>query len=528
MIYRSPYADIDIPNVSLPKHLFEHAAKYAHKAALIDGPTGRTVSYSQLVTAVRRTAAGLADRGFGKGDVFAIYSPNIPEYAIAFFAVAAAGGINTTVNPLYTADELHRQLVDAHAKFLVTIPLFLDKAIAAAADTQIEEIFVFGSADGATSFAAIAVDKDRLTDIDINPQEDLVALPYSSGTTGLPKGVMLTHHNLVANLCQTHRVEQLSEQEVVIGILPFYHIYGMVVIMSGALRVGATIVTMPRFDLEQFLELLQTHGVTTAYLVPPIVLALAKHPLVDDYDISKLRNVLSGAAPLPESVAVACVERHDMVLRQGYGLTETSPVTHANSRDRKIKLASVGCAIPNTEYRLVDLATGADVKPTQLGEVWIRGPQVMQGYLNNPAATQDMIDADGWLHSGDVGYADRDGYLFVVDRLKELIKYKGLQVAPAELEGVIQAHPSVADAAVIPVPDLEAGEIPKAFVVLKPGIQVSPDELMNYVAAHVAPHKKIREVEFIDAIPKVPSGKILRRELRNRDKASRERTPSGG
>jgi len=260
-----------------------------------------------------------------------------------------------------------------------------------------------------------------------------------------------------------------------------------------------------------------------AYLVPPIVLALAKHPLVDDYDISKLRNVLSGAAPLPESVAAACVERHDMILRQGYGLTETSPVTHANSRDRRIKLASVGCAIPNTEYRLVDLATGADVEPTQLGEVWIRGPQVMKGYLNNPAATRDMIDADGWLHSGDIGYADLDGYLFVVDRVKELIKYKGLQVAPAELEGVIQAHPSVADAAVIPVPDLEAGEIPKAFVVLKPGIQVSPDDLMNHVAAHVAPHKKIREVEFIDAIPKVSSGKILRRELRNRDKASRER-----
>ena len=522
MIYRSPYPDVDIPTVSLHAYLFEHAATYGDKAALIDGPTGRTITYGQLAVSVRRTALGLADRGFGKGDVFAIYSPNIPEYAIAFFSVAAAGGVNTTVNPLYTADELHRQLVGAHAKFLVTIPQFLDKAIAAAENTFIEEIFVFGTAEGATPFATIAVETDRPITVDIAPHTDLVALPYSSGTTGLPKGVMLTHHNLVANLCQTHRVEQLSQDEVVIGILPFYHIYGMVVIMSGALRVGATIVTMPRFDLEQFLGLLQTHEVTTAYLVPPIVLALAKHPLVDDYDISKLSNVMSGAAPLPEPVATACVERHDMVLRQGYGLTETSPVTHANSRDREIRLASVGFALPNTEYRVVDLTSGTDVEPTQLGEVWIRGPQVMKGYLNNLEATREMIDADGWLHSGDIGYADQDGYLFVVDRVKELIKYKGMQVAPAELEGVIQAHPSVADVAVIPVPDPETGEIPKAFVVLKPGLQASADAIMEHVAARVAPHKKVRQVEFIDAIPKVPSGKILRRELRDRDKAARE------
>ena len=358
--------------------------------------------------------------------------------------------------------------------------------------------------------------------VDIDPTEDLVALPYSSGTTGLPKGVMLTHHNLVSNLCQTHSVEQLSDAEVLIGILPFYHIYGMVVIMSGAIRAGGTIVTMPRFDLEQFLELLQTHGVTMAYLVPPIVLALAKHPLVDNYDISKLRNILSGAAPLPESVARACIERHGVMLRQGYGLTETSPVTHANGGDREIKHTSVGSALPNTEFRIVDLGTGTDADTGQLGEVWIRGPQVMKGYLDNPEATSDMIDNDGWLHSGDIGYADADGYLYVVDRLKELIKYKGMQVAPAELEGVIQAHPAVADVAVIPVPDLEAGEIPKAFVVLKTDARATAGEIMAHVADRVAPHKKVRELEFIDAIPKVPSGKILRRQLRDRERAARE------
>jgi acyl-CoA synthetase (AMP-forming)/AMP-acid ligase II len=522
MIYRSPYPDVDIPNVSLQDHLFEHAAKYTDKPALIDGPTGRTLTYGQLVTAVQSTAAGLAARGFGKGDVFAIYSPNVPDYAIAFLGVATAGGINTTVNPLYTADELRRQLLDSEATLLVTIPQFLDKAITAAAGTQVAEVFVFGEAEGATPFATLAKEGGAPPAVDINPQEDLVALPYSSGTTGLPKGVMLTHHNLVANLCQTHLVEQLSDKEILIGILPFYHIYGMVVIMSGAIRAGGTVVTMPRFDLEQFLELLQTYGVTMAYLVPPIVLALAKHPLVDNYDLSKLQNILSGAAPLPEPVAKACIDRHDVILRQGYGLTETSPVTHANGKDREIKHASVGFALPSTEYRVIDLRTKTDAETGQLGEVWIRGPQVMKGYLKNPEATSDMVDDDRWLHTGDIGYADEDGYLFVVDRVKELIKYKGMQVAPAELEAVIQAHPAVADVAVIPVPMLEVGEIPKAFVVLKPNARATDEEIMAHVAACVAPHKKVRRVEFIDAIPKVPSGKILRRVLRDQERAARE------
>ncbi|TDI23268.1 MAG: 4-coumarate--CoA ligase family protein [Acidobacteria bacterium] len=522
MIYRSPYPDVDIPNITLQDYLFEHAAEYPDKAALIDGPSGRTLTYGQLVGAVRRTAAGLAARGFGKGDVFAIYSPNVPEYAIAFFGVATAGGVNTTVNPLYTVDELKRQLVGAGAKFLVTVPQFLENAQDAAAGTSVEEVFVFGEAEGATPFTALSESDGEPPDVDIDPQADLVALPYSSGTTGLPKGVMLTHHNLVANLCQTHSVEQLSDQEVLIGILPFYHIYGMVVIMSGALRAGGTIVTMPRFDLEQFLELLQKYGVTMAYLVPPIVLALAKHPLVDNYDLSKMRNILSGAAPLPEPVAQACVKRLGLMLRQGYGLTETSPVTHANGKDREIKNTSVGVALPNTEYRIIDLSTETDAETGQVGEVWIRGPQVMKGYLNDPEATSDMIDDDGWLHSGDIGYADTDSYLFVVDRVKELIKYKGMQVAPAELEGIIQAHPAVADVAVIPVPDLEAGEIPKAFVVLTRDAHATPEEIMAHVAERVAPHKKVRRVEFIDAIPKVPSGKILRRELRDRERAARE------
>ena len=520
MVYRSPFPDVEIPVVAVHDYLFEHADQWPDKPALIDGPTNRTLTYAQLQGAVRGTAAGLAARGFGKGDVFAIYSPNMPEYAVAFFGVATAGGVSTTINPLYTVPELKAQLSDAGAKFLVTIPAFLENAREAVKGTAVAEIFVFGKAEGATPFASLMTSGSVPPAIDFDPQDDLVALPYSSGTTGLPKGVMLTHHNLVSNLVQTHAVEALTEKAILIGILPFYHIYGMVVIMSGALRAGATIVTMPRFELEQFLELLQTHGVTIAYLVPPIVLALAKHPVVDNYDLSKLDTIMSGAAPLPEPVARTCADRNQIIVRQGYGLTETSPVTHANSRNQEIKVTSVGPSLPNTEYRIVDLSTMADAKTGGSGEVWIRGPQVMKGYLNNPEATRNMIDAEGWLHTGDIGYADEDSYLHVVDRVKELIKYKGFQVAPAELEGVVQSHPAVADAAVIPSPDDEAGEVPKAFVVLKPGPSATADEIMAHVAERVSPHKKVRRLEFIDAIPKVPSGKILRRQLVDRERAA--------
>ena len=518
MIYKSPFPDVDVPSVSLQDYLFEHADHWPDKPALIDGPTDRTLTYAQLRTAITRTATGLVARGFGKGDVLAIYSPNIPEYAVAFIGVATAGGVNTTMNPLYTPAEVKRQLIDSSAKFLVTIPQLLEKSHQAAEGTDVEEIFVFGDSEDATPFASLMTGGDPPI-VNIDPGEDLVSLPYSSGTTGMPKGVMLTHQNLVANLVQMNAVERLTEKEVLIGILPFYHIYGMVVIMSGALRAGATIVTMPRFDLEEFLGLLQKHGVTMAYLVPPIVLALAKHPLVDKYDLSKLTDVLCGAAPLPKSVAQEAAKRNGIIVRQGYGLTETSPVTHANARNREIKVASVGPAIPNTEYRIVKVGTNEDTEPGSPGEVWIRGPQVMKGYLNNPDATRQMIDENQWLHTGDIGRTDTDNYLYVVDRVKELIKYKGLQVPPAEVEAALLSHAAVADAAVIPSPDEEAGEIPKAFVVLRDNTSATAEEIMAHVASRVAPHMKVRKVEFIDAIPKVPSGKILRRQLVERERA---------
>ncbi|MGH2698216.1 MAG: 4-coumarate--CoA ligase family protein [Actinomycetota bacterium] len=519
MVVTSPYPAVDIPEVPLPSFVLERAAEFGDKPALIDGPSGRTITYKDLLGAVRAMGAGLTARGFGKGDCFAIYLPNLPEYAVAFHAVASVGGINTTINPLYKADELAFQLEDSKARFLLTVPPFLEPAIQAAGKAGVEEIFLLGEGEGATPVTDLLGAGAEVPEVSLDVKEDLVVLPYSSGTTGLPKGVMLTHHNLVSNICQFLGAQGMDGEDRFIGLLPFFHIYGMTVIMNAGLRSGATIVTMPRFDFEQFLELSQKHATTRSFLVPPVILALAKHPLVDRYDLSSLSVIMSGAAPLGGDLAAVASERLGCHVMQGYGLTETSPVTHAAPEDpAKNKPGSIGPPIPNTECVVVDPASGEEVAPGELGEVWIRGPQVMKGYLNNDAATSSTIDSDGWLHSGDIGRVDSDGYFFLVDRLKELIKYKGMQVAPAELESILLSHPQISDAAVIGVADEEAGEIPKAFVVLAQ--ELGEDEIVSYVAERVAPHKRIRRVEVVDEIPKSASGKILRRVLKEKEASS--------
>ncbi len=454
MIFRAPEPDVVIPDVALTPFLFERTASLGDKPAFIDGPTGRTLTYRGWAEGVRRAAAGLSARGFRKGDVLAIYSPNLPEYAIAFHAVSLLGGVVTTINPVYTAAELQHQLEDAGARVLVTVPPCLEKAAPAARAAGVREIFTFGETSGATPFASLLTAQGDPPAVAIDPATHVVVLPYSSGTTGLPKGVMLTHRNLVANMLQSTCALDIGERDTILGVLPFFHIYGMVVIMNLGLYCGATIVTMPRFDLEQCLQLMQQYGVTFANVVPPIVLAFAKSPIVDKYDLSRLHTVFSGAAPLSESVATAASTRLGCRVVQGYGLTETSPVTHATRIDAApLKAAGIGPPVPNTEAKVVDVVTQMELGPRQEGEICVRGPQVMKGYLNRPDATAAMLDADGWLHTGDIGYADEDGCFFIVDRLKELIKYKGMQIAPAELEAVLLSHPAVADAAVIPIPE---------------------------------------------------------------------------
>jgi 4-coumarate--CoA ligase len=350
--------------------------------------------------------------------------------------------------------------------------------------------------------------------------DQVVVLPYSSGTTGLSKGVMLTHRNLVSNIVQTIGPADLSESDTFIAVLPFFHIYGMQVLMNSGLRVGATIVTIPRFDLELFLQLHQDHGATRSFVAPPMVVALAKHPVVDSFDLSALTQIFSGAAPLSAELALEAGQRVGCEVVQGYGMTEMSPVSHLTPPGG-YKPGSVGVTAPNTETMIVDPASGDALGVDHDGEVWVRGPQVMKGYLNNPVATAATIDAEGWLHTGDVGHIDGDGHLFIVDRLKELIKYKGFQVPPAELEALLLTHPAVADAAVVGAPDEEAGEIPVGFVALKPGHEVTTDEIIAFVAGQVASYKQVRRVTFVDQIPKSASGKILRRVLRDEIVSSR-------
>ena len=518
MIFRAPEPDVAIPEVALTPFLLEHAMARGEKRAFVDGPSGRTLTYRDWAEGVQRVATGLAARGFRKGDVFALYSPNVPEYAIAFHAVSLLGGINTTISPLYTVTELSDQLKDSGARYLVTVAACAEKAEQAASESGVREVFVFGESERCTPFDSLLAAECAPPTVHIDPREDLVVVPYSSGTTGLPKGVMLTHYNLVANILQTAGALGLREDDIMLGVLPFFHIYGMTVIMNFALHVGATVVTMPRFDLEQCLQILQKYRITFASVVPPIVLALAKSPLVDKYELPHLRCLFSGAAPLTESVAEAARARLGCQVVQGYGLTETAPVTHATrAAGDRISAASIGPPVPNTEAKIVDVTTGRALGSGEEGEICVRGPQVMKGYLNRPDATSAMIDADGWLHTGDIGNADAHGCFFVVDRLKELIKYKGMQIAPAELEAVLLGHPSIADAAVIPLADDDAGQVPKAFVVLRS--ELAPAQILEYVAVRVAPYKRLRSVEIIDQIPKSPSGKILRRILVERQRS---------
>jgi acyl-CoA synthetase (AMP-forming)/AMP-acid ligase II len=524
MIFSSPHPTVAIPEISLTDFVLQRAAEFGDKPAIIEGVSGRTITYAQLTPLIRRLATGLADLGLNKGDVLAIYSPNLPEFGLTFHAVASLGGVVTMVPPLFTDDEINTQLRDSVAKFLVTIPQLLGKARAAAAAAGIETLIVIGeSEDDVIPFASLLTHDAGPPVRPINPHEDLAALPYSSGTTGFPKGVMLTHRNLVSMLCQIQASDAITENDTMICVVPMYHLYGLHVVMNLGLSQGATVVTLPRYDLKQFLETLQKYEVTIAPLVPPLVLALSRAPEVENYDLSKLRWIHCGAASLAHDVAVDCLKRLGCQIKYGYGLTEVSPLSHTSVPLKRDTPGSVGYCLPNTECKIVDPDTNTELVANEAGEIWIRGPQVMKGYLGNPQATEEMINEEGWLRSGDVGYTDEQGQLFVVDRLKELIKYKGRQVAPAELEAILLSHPAVADAGVIPSPDEEAGEVPKAFVVLKG--KASAEEIMEFIAKRVAPHKRIRLLEFVTEIPKSPAGKILRRLLVQRERARTRPAP---
>jgi acyl-CoA synthetase (AMP-forming)/AMP-acid ligase II len=492
----SPHPDVAIPEVTLHEHVLGGAAARGDKPALIDGPTGAVTTYGELASRVRAVAAGLAELGLRPGDAVGLLAPNSVDWPVAFHAVIALGGVVTSINPLLTPEEIRKQLGDAGARAVIVAAPLRD---AVAGMERVIALEALPTAEGGPPATGI------------DPARDLAVLPFSSGTTGLSKGVMLTHRNLVANLQQVRAVHRIAADDTLIGLLPFFHIYGQTMVVNLALAAGATVVVMPRFDMAEFLRLLEEHRVTRAHVAPPVVIGLARAPGVEGRELA-LRVVISGAAPLDADTAERAGERLGAPVRQGYGMTEASPVTHMAADDGLAGQdpGAIGVLLPNTEARLVDPETLADTGGD--GELWIRGPQVMRGYLADEAATAATLVEDGWLRTGDVARVDEAGVFRIVDRVKELIKYKGYQVPPAELEALLLGHPAVADAAVIPAVDDAGEEVPKACVVADG--ELDPDELMAWVAERVAPYKRVRAVELVGEIPRSASGKILRRLLR--------------
>jgi len=500
------------------------ARRWPRKTAIIDGD--RQITFTELNVYSNRLAAALANTGVRKGDFVGVLAPNCIEFEVSFFGILKAGATVTTINSGYREREAAAQLNASGAKVLIVHRDLVAMAKLAAKDVPAlkRSIVIEDSADDSNSFwGLIDATTNEPPPVQIDEANDLAALPFSSGTTGLNKGVMLTHANLHANVRQLADRDEdntVTKEDVVLVHLPLFHIYGMTVLMQQSLYVGATQVMMGRFDMADFLSLIQNHRVTALYTAPPVGVGLSQTPLVDQYDVSSLRFVMFGAAPMSAELQLRIANRLGCSVIQGYGLTETSPVTHMDFTDDRKKLGSIGPPLPGVEQRVVDTETSTtDLAPNELGELLMRGPNIMLGYYNQPAATAEAIDADGWFHSGDLVKIDEDGYVYVLDRKKELIKFSGFQVPPAELEGILLEHPAVADTAVIGKKDLEHGEIPKAFVVKKLGAEVSAEDLIEYVGSQVATFKRVREVEFVEAIPKNPSGKLLRRVLVEQERA---------
>jgi acyl-CoA synthetase (AMP-forming)/AMP-acid ligase II len=503
MIYRSLYPDPVIPGSSLPDYVLAAAAGQSARPALIDGCTGETLTYGDLLRLVPAIAHSLAGVPVRPGDVVALMSPNRPAWAAVFYGTLAAGATITALNPQLTQREVSRQLSESHAVALIADASVTSIAQAAGGAAAIPVLDL-------TALCESAIATDGPHGGSVNPESDVAVLAYSGGTTGLPKGVLLTHGNLVACLCQHEAVYHVDSRDVFLAALPFFHIYGMSIILGYGLRHGATIVTMPRFDADRYLALIGERRVTRLHLAPPLAAVVASAD--PQFELTSVRHAMSGAAPLDAATVAALESRLQCAVGQGYGMTEASPgITWVPDVGASAPAGSVGHLLPGTQARVVDPVTLHDA--TGSGELWIRGPQVMRGYLENPAATEDAIVEDGWLRTGDAVRIDESGVVWIVDRLKEIIKYKGYQIAPAELEAVLREHPLVTDVAVIGVADSVAGEIPKAFVVRKE-IDLTDAALIAWCADRVAPYKRPRAVEFVESIPRSTSGKVLRRILR--------------
>ncbi|XP_031571386.1 4-coumarate--CoA ligase 1-like isoform X2 [Actinia tenebrosa] len=520
-VIRSAF-DVPIPDTpqSFPHFILATFERHGDKIAMVDNSSGQFYTYKELKRLIMKCGSALLQEGFEENEVAAIILPNVVEFPIVLYGITAIGGIVTTVNPEYTVNEMIHQLQDSGASYIVTLPCLVKKAIEASTKITVKNIFVLGEAEGCISLSNMLLENDGsyfpLNFVPKSWKEDVVFLPYSSGTTGFPKGVMLTHYNLVAHaLIATHESFYVVPEDglVMLGLMPMFHIYGLSALLGLGLYLGGKIICMVKYRPAAFLECIQEHKLNALNIVPPIAIFLAKDPLVGNFDLSHLKSIMCGGAPLGEDVIYQLKSKlpHVQNIRQGYGMTETSPSCICPRVDF-YKPGSVGVLLPNLQAKVIDLENGSNNGSRQIGEICVKGPVVMKGYLNNPQATKKAIDSDGWLHTGDIGYYDDDEHFFIVDRIKDVIKFKGFQVAPAEIEAILLTHPKIKDAAVIGVPNEEAGELPKAFVVRSEGI--TKQDILHFVAVKVAPYKRLRGgIEFVESIPKNVTGKILRRAL---------------
>ncbi|OQR82497.1 4-coumarate-CoA ligase [Achlya hypogyna] len=514
-IFKSPLPPLEFPEKTTWQLVKEMAATdRRHSPAVICGVTHESMTFGELVTKVEAIATSLSERGIGKGDVILTNAVNCIEYPLICQATTALGAILSPAAPLFRGDELANQMKAANAKFVITHHTVQDAAKEAIglAPVAKDRQLCIGPSDHFEPFTNLlqpsGVPGSYPKPV-LDLSKDVSHLPFSSGTTGPPKGVKLSFRNMTVNALQAGAAERMGPQAL--AVLPYYHIYAGMLLNMFLLQ-GVSQVVLPKFDPEGFLTAMQRYKIEKAHIVPPIAAFLAKHPSVDKYDLSATKVLISGAAPMGEELQDAIEARLGVTVKQAYGMTELSPVVNY-SFDNDIKAGSSGTLVYNTELRVVCPEKGHDLAEREVGELWYRGPQAMLGYLNNDEATKATVTPCGFVKTGDIGYVDEDHHVFIVDRLKELIKYKGHQIAPAELEDVVLSHPSVDDVGCIRGYTSENDEVPKACVVLKAGHSLTEQEIMDYANERVAPYKKIRQVVFIDAVPKSASGKILRRQL---------------
>ncbi|KFK44167.1 hypothetical protein AALP_AA1G223400 [Arabis alpina] len=515
------------PNPSLDVTTFISSQAHRGRIAFIDASTGENLTFFDLWTAVASVADCLSDMGIRKGHVILLLSPNSILFPVVCLSVMSLGAIITTTNPLNTPGEISKQINDSKPVLVFTTNQLLPKIVAATGSKKLPVVIMDEErveSDGEVAGRLVEMMKKKPSGNRVKErvdQDDTATLLYSSGTTGMSKGVISSHRNLIA-MVQTVMYRLGSEdgsqgEDRFICTVPMFHIYGLAMFATGLLAYGSTIVVLSKFEMGEMMFSIGKYQATYLPLVPPILVAMINgaEQIKAKYDLSSLHTVLCGGAPLSKEVTEGFMEKYPMVkILQGYGLTESTGIgASTDTVEEGRRYGTAGKLSASMEGRIVDPVTGQILGPKHTGELWLKGPTIMKGYFSNEEATSSTLDSEGWLRTGDLCYIDEDGFIFVVDRLKELIKYKGYQVPPAELEALLLTHPEIADAAVIPFPDREVGQFPMAYVVRKTGSSLSEKSIMEFVAKQVAPYKRIRKVAFISSVPKNPSGKILRKDL---------------